>query len=191
MTVSLFFFVSAHLFSEAVAEFFGVPEITEAIEVFSFLFIFTAIAAGPITKLSRDLNFKTLAIINAVKVLISMAVSLSLALNGVGFWSMIYSMLSAQLVALVLLLYVTRLFPRVSFKFGYLKELFHFGLWDFLGAQVGLLGDNADKIILGKSLGTTALGFYDKAHGISRMPNDQISMRLSAIHFRRFRDYPG
>jgi len=122
----------------------------------------------------------------AVRVMVSIAVSLSLALNGFGFWSMIYSMISAQLVALVLLFYATRLFPKITLKFDYLKELYHFGLWDFIRSQVGLIGDNADKIIIGKVLGTTSLGFYDKAHGIARMPNDQISMSLSAISFSTF-----
>ena len=186
ITISLCFFLSAQLSSGAIAEFFNVPELASAIEVYSFLFLFTACAAGPTIKLSRELNFKTLAIINAIRVLIAMAVSLSLALNGYGFWSMIYSMISAQLVALILLLYVTRLFPKISLKIGYLKDLFHFGMWDFIGSQANLLADNMDKIIIGKILGTTALGFYDKAHGIARMPNDQISMRLSAISFSTF-----
>ena len=38
ITVSLCFFLSAQLLSEVIAEFFGVPELAGAIEVFSFLF---------------------------------------------------------------------------------------------------------------------------------------------------------
>ena len=184
--ISLFFFINVQFFSIAIARFFDTPEIADAIEVFAFLFLITACTAGPQVKLKRELRFKALAIIDAIKITISMGTSLSLALNDYGFWSIIYAMLLAQIVSLVLLLYVTRLFPKLSFKLYYLKDLFHFGLWDFIGGQFQLLGDSADKIIIGKMLGTSLLGFYDKAHGLARMPNDQISLRLSHISFSSF-----
>ena len=186
ISISLLFFISAQLFSETIADFFETPEIADAIEVTALLFLITACTAGPQVKLKRELNFKALAIIEAIKVTTSMATSLSLAINGYGFWSIIYAMLLAQTVSLVLLLYASRLMPAFCFNFKYLKELFHFSLWDFIGAQFKLVGDSADKIIIGKILGTSPLGFYDKALGLARMPNDQISLRLSHISFSSF-----
>jgi len=184
--ISLLFFIGAQVFSEIIASFFDTPEIADAIEVFAFLFLITACTSGPQVKLNRELNFKALAIIDAIKVTTSMAISLSLALNGYGFWSIIYAMLLSQLVAMILLLKVTRLFPKFSFDFHCLKELFHFSLWDFVGGQIKLVGESVDKIIIGKMLGINLLGFYDKALGLARMPNDQISQRLSNISFSSF-----
>ena len=76
--------------------------------------------------------------------------------------------------------------PRISFNLKPLKELFNFGLWDFIGAQFKLIGDSADKLIIGKMLGADSLGYYDKALGLARMPDDQISTRLSQISFSSF-----
>ncbi len=186
IVVSMCFFVAAQGFSGSIASFFETQDIGEALQVFSFLFLITAVSAGPLVKLKRELNFKAIAIIQAIRMSITMTLSLILALKGFAFWSIIYAMLFSHVIELLLLLYTTRQFPRISLEFGYLKELLHFGLWDFIGAQCRLVSENIDKIIIGKILGTTSLGYYDKAYGISRMPNDQISVRLSLISFSSF-----
>jgi len=184
--VSLLFFTGAQIFSSDIAGFFDTPDIADAIKVFAFLFLITACASGPQVKLNRELNFKTLAIIDAIKVISSMTISLTMALNGYGFWSMIYAMLISQAIALVFLLRATRLYPKFSFNLHCLKDLFHFSLWDFIGGQIKLVGESVDKIIIGKMLGMSPLGFYDKALGLARMPNDQISQRLSNVSFSSF-----
>jgi len=184
--VSLMFFLSAQVFSGYISSFYEIPELALAIQVFSVLFLITAVSAGAKIKLKRNLNFKLLAIIDGLKVALQMATSLTLALNGFGFWSIISAMLLSNLFALILLLHVAEYTPKFSFDLRPLKNLLHFGLWDFIGAQFKIIGDSADKLIIGKILGVSDLGYYDKALGLARMPNDQISIRLSHISFSSF-----
>ncbi len=184
--VSILFFLGVQGVSNWLSEYYQIPDLADAVRVYAFLFLLTALSAGPRTKLKRDLNFKMLAIIEGLKVVFSMVTSLTLALHGYGFWSIIYAMLLSHTMALLLLLYVSRLIPCFSLNLNPLKDLFHFGLWDFIGAQFMLIGDSADKLIIGKMLGADSLGFYDKALGLARMPNDQISIRLSQISFSSF-----
>jgi O-antigen/teichoic acid export membrane protein len=184
--ISLFFFIAAQGFSNRLSIYYQIPELADAVRVYAFLFIITALTAGPKAKLKRELNFKFLAIIEGLKVVFSMVTSLTLALLGFKFWSIIYAMLLSHAVALVLLTYTSRLIPRFSINLSPLKDLFNFGLWDFIGAQFKLIGDSADKLIIGKVLGADSLGYYDKAMGLARMPDDQISTRLSHISFSSF-----
>ena len=184
--VSIFFFLSAQFFSSDISSFYEIPELSEAIQVFAFLFLITAVSAGAQVKLKRNLHFKSLAIIDGLKTMLQMSTSLTLALNGFGFWSIIIAMLFSNSCSLLMLLYAARYLPGFSLNLNPLRELFHFGLWDFIGAQFKLIGDSADKLIIGKVLGASSLGFYDKAAGLARMPNDQISLRLSHISFSSF-----
>ncbi len=184
--VSLLFFLSAQFFSGNISSFYEIPELSAAIQACAFLFLITAVTAGAKVKLKRNLNFKSLAIIDGLRVAVQMATSLTLALHGFGFWSIISAMLLSNIFALILLLYVAKYVPRFSFDLSPLKNLFNFGLWDFIGSQFKLIGDSADKLIIGKILGADALGYYDKALGLARMPNDQISIRLSHISFSSF-----
>jgi len=184
--ISLCFFILFLFSAQAIADFFDEPSIKEAIQVFSFMFMISAFIAAPQASLKRDLNFKVLAQIEAVSVAISICVSLLLALNDFGYWSMIWGMLSSQLTVLILTYIACSIKLRFEFSWPYLKQLMSFGVWDFLWGQAILLGENIDKIIIGKYLGTTYLGFYDKALGLAQMPNSQIAKRLSMVSFSSF-----
>ncbi|TYK65761.1 lipopolysaccharide biosynthesis protein [Colwellia echini] len=179
-------FISFQLFSPSIAKYFSEPLLDDALKVFSIMFLLSACIAAPQANLKRNLNFKIMAIIEGTSMAISIVSSILLALNGFGFWSMIYSMILAQFVVLILTLITSR--ERLEFKFNgqAFKQLLNFGVWDFFWGQAVLLGENVDKLIIGKFLGTTQLGFYDKALGFAQMPNIQISRRLSQVSFSAF-----
>ena len=185
-TVSLLFFVTAQIFASSIAQFYEIQELENAVRVFSLLFLITSFSVGPKAKLNRKLEFKTLAIIEAAKVVVSMATSISLALNGYEFWSIVIAMLVAQSVYTMLVIATSQLVPHFRLDTKCLREMFHFGMWDFVNGQFALLSESADKLIIGKILGASALGFYDKALGLARMPHDQISLRLSHVSFSTF-----
>jgi O-antigen/teichoic acid export membrane protein len=186
LLVSIAFFVGAQMIADWLSRFYQIVDLESAIQVASVLFLITSIGAPSKSKIQRDLDYKQLAIIEGMKVGLSMATSLSFALNGFGFWSLIYAMLVSNVFSVLAMLYVTRYIPRISTDFRPLGELVHFGLWDFLGSQVQLIIDSADKLIIGKLLGVDALGFYDKAKGLARMPDDQLSSKLSQVSFSSF-----
>lgn len=186
LTISLIFFITIQLSATSIAQYFSEPDLSDALKVFSFMFLITACNAGPTVKLKRELKFKQLAIIDSTKVIVSMAVSLTFALNGFGFWAMIYAMLISQVITFFLTLFVSKLKLKLSLELKYLKELFNFSLWNFIGGQVQLFGDSIDRLMIGKMLGATTLGFYDKAIGFPMMPNMQLSNRLSSVSFSSF-----
>ena len=186
LLISLVLFSAFQMLSPYISEFFNEPDVEGAIEIYSTVFLISAFIAVPQASLKRDLGYKPLAIIEAIKVFFSMGVSLSLALNGYGFWSMIYAMLASQILALLLTTITSKVKASIFFKMKHLKDLLSFGIWDFFWGQTKLVGDNIDKLIIAKFLGVTELGFYDKAIGLARMPNEQLSDRLSAVSFSTF-----
>jgi O-antigen/teichoic acid export membrane protein len=186
IVISSILFISFQLFSSSIANYFDEPLLIDALSVFSIMFILSACISAPQASLKRHLDFKIMAIIEGVSMAISIVSSIILALNGFGFWSMIYSMILAQFVVLILTLISSS--ERLEFKFNVqaFRQLLNFGLWDFFWGQAVLLGENVDKLIIGKFLGTTQLGFYDKALGFAQMPNIQIARRLSQVSFSAF-----
>jgi PST family polysaccharide transporter len=186
LVVSIALFFIFQLLSTFISNFFNEPNVKAAIEVYSIMFLVSAFIAVPQASLKRDLNFKILAIIEAVRVFFSMGISLSLALNNYGFWSMIYAMLASQVLALVITLSMSKVNASIFFKMQHFRDLLKFGVWDFFWGQTKLIGDNIDKLIIAKFLGTTQLGFYDKAIGLAKMPNEQLSNRLSSVSFSTF-----
>ena len=181
--VSIVLFLAFQLSAEAIAEFYDTDELAAALKTFAFVFLISAFLSGPKADLRRQIKFKTLSIIEAIKVVSSICVSLTLALNGFGLWSIIFAMLVAQSISTILTIY----FSDIRFAFRCtktsFKELFNFSLWSFLNIQVTLISDNIDKLILGKVLDIRALGIFDKGVGLAKMPDEQLSGRLATVAF--------
>lgn len=191
--VSLVLFFVLQIASENIERYFDIEELGSAIQVYSLLLIITALASPAKVKLRREINFKTLAIAEAILVSVSIPTSITLALYDYGFWSMIYGSLISQTVALVFICYRSGLLPLPSVKLYLLKPLLHFSKWDFLAGQTKLIADSVDKIIIGKILGASAVGLYDRALGLAQMPYGQTSGKIGNIAFStfsRFQDSP-
>ncbi len=184
--VSLGLFSIFYFTAPFISTFFAEPKLENAIKVYSILFVISSFLAIPITHLKRNVQFKSLAIIEAIKIFISIIISLSMATHGFGVWSMIIAMLVAQSFYTVLALVISAEKCSVECSMSAFKELFNFSLWSFISVQVNLISENIDKLIVGKILGTTALGLYDKANGLAKMPYEQISYRLSSVSFASF-----
>ena len=184
--ISIVLFITAQYSAEQVAIFFNIPEVEYVLPLYSGLFIISAFAIIPTLKLKRRLEFKAIAIIDVLKVAISISISLTLALNGFGFWSILFASLVSQIVMLILLFIYTGYTVKLTHDLRPLKELFNFSSWSFVNGQFKLLSDNIDKLLVGKELGAAELGYYDKAIGLMKMPADQISAKLGSVSFSSF-----
>lgn len=186
IAISLVLYVLFNIFSLDIAMYFHEPLLEKTIEVVALLFPISALAAIPMTELRRDIKFKSLAIIEAIKVFVSMCISLTLAMNGFGFWSLIFAMVTSHLVAMILMRYHSTVIPRLGYQMTFFKELLHFGKWDFVWGQAKILSDNLDKILIGRMLDITQLGLFEKAQGLAKMPYEQFSTRLGMVSFSSF-----
>ena len=186
LLVSIFFCVFFYFGAELIADFFNEFELVSAVKLYSLMFIISALTAVPKTYHRRKLHYKTLAISEAIKVASSILISLSLALHGFGFWSLLFAMLISDIITFIFIRMSCKVSPLFTIDFSPLRPLLKFGVWDFLWGQSKLLGDNIDKIIIGRQLDVVQLGYYDKAQGLAKMPNEQISDRLSMVTFSTF-----
>lgn len=186
LSISSVIFISLILFSEEIARYFEMPPLSEALDVFAVYVLITAFIVPIRVKLDRAIKYKRIAIIEAIKILSQIPISLILAHNGFGFWSIIYAMLVGQTLSLAIYVGLNKGLILPTYKIFYLRSLFKFSKWDFVAGQAHLLADNVGKLFIGKMLGAGALGLYDRAHGLAVMPYMQISRRLSTVSFSSF-----
>lgn len=180
-------FVGFFQFSaSAIADFYNEPLLVDGIKAFTVVLLISAVCAAPQAKLKRELKFKALAIIESVKSISLIVVSLSLALNDFGFWSLLAGTISSVFVGLVLTVIAAGGIPKPWLKMEFLMPLVHYGKWDFLNGQAKMLAENIDKLIIGKVLGTAQLGFYDKSLSLAKMPFDQLTVNMANVSFSSF-----
>lgn len=183
LTISMIFFLLFYFNAHTIAIYFQMPVLEPALQVYSAIFIVSAFLAVPRANLRRNVRFKALAIIDAIKVVLSIVCSLGLAQSGYGVWSIVIAMLVSQLALTLMTMFKSEVSLSISFCIRSFRDLLSFSVWSFIEVQVNMLSQHLDKLIVGKSIGADELGFYDKANGLAKMPNEQLAQKLFSISF--------
>jgi O-antigen/teichoic acid export membrane protein len=182
LILAILFFIS----SGYIADFFRSPECKNVIRVLSIVFVVTSFSAVPSAILRRDMNFRTLSLINLSSSFLMSLITLSLALNSLGYWALVFGQLIPNLLVTVVICYKVRWVPAINYDHSSMKDVFHFGVWNFTKTQLGFLSHHVDKFVIGRGLGTASLGFYDKAMSLASMPTNSLTANINSVMFSSF-----
>jgi len=169
-----------------IAIFFHSPESEEVLKVLSVAFILTTFHDLPRALLRRNIAFKLISIVELFRSLSMSLITLVLALSGFKYWSLVWGQLLPLFVATIYLVYKVGWVPRVRYEHASMKQIYSFGMWNFIGGQLDYFNRHVDRFIIGRVFGPLSLGFYDKSVTISRMPLDSIAMNINAVMFPSF-----
>lgn len=169
--------------SPAIAYFYGENKLTSIIMVLASTFFISSFGIIQTALFTKELNFKSLAIVEILAVAISGAVAIILAFYGFGVLSLVWQQVILSIVTVVLLWTFSRWRPRFLFKWQLIKELLGFGL-NLTGFNfVNYFARNLDNLLIGKFLGSVALGFYDLAYRLLLFPLSNISSVIGRVMF--------
>ena len=166
-----------------ISEFYSRPEIKEIVQLLGLSFIVGSLALVPRIKLRKNLNFKTLTLVDFTGMIISGITGITLAIKGYGYWSLVFQILVKDLVTASLVWAFGKWAPRFSFDMGSIRELFGFSFNVFLSKAVQYLAGKLDVIIIGRVLGGNALGIYDKALSLMLFPLQNVSHVIANVMF--------
>lgn len=186
LTISIFLAGMFYFMAPAIASFFNSPESMNVIRVLSIVFVLTTLHDMPYTLLRRNINFKTISLIDTVKEIFMTLVTLSLAMLGFKYWAIVFGHLIPLFFVTFYLLYKVGWRPRISYHHASLKELFNFGIWSFINTQIYFFSTRMDRIIIGRALTPSILGIYDKAKSLSQMPSESIGTNINTVLFSSF-----
>jgi PST family polysaccharide transporter len=133
--------------------------------------------------LGRTMDFRAIAIIQIAVGTVSGAAGIGMALAGFGVWSLVFPRLLVSPIELFFLWLVAGWHPKIIFDRPALKELLGFGA---NATAVGILNywqRNTDNLLVGKFLGTAALGIYSRAYNTMLLPVSQVWGVLGKVMF--------
>lgn len=125
-------------------------------------------------QLIKSMNFKKLAIVNNLSSFISGGIALILAFLDFGVWALVFYSVTRVLVAVPLFFKATGWKPRWHWDKNIFKEIFSFGAYTTGTSLANKLTGNIDYLLVGKLVGTAALGFYSFAFMLTNILRDQI-----------------
>ena len=178
-TLAFLFFLS----SSWISGFYLRPELKEIVQLLGLSFIINALALVPRIKLTKALNFKTLTLADFSAMVISGLTGITLAINGYGYWSLVFHVLIRDIVSACLVWIYGRWIPHLKFDLDSIKELFGFSFNVFLSQAVQYLAQKLDIIIIGRVMGGNSLGIYDKALSLMLFPLQNVSHVIANVMF--------
>jgi O-antigen/teichoic acid export membrane protein len=166
-----------------IAKLFGQAQLSPMIVVLALVFPIASLGLVHQALMERALQFRTLARIEVVGAVGGLAVAISLALYGAGVWSLVFQMVVSALLISVQLVWASDWKPKRIFRRSDLRELLGFGGNLSLFRAVVYLHQNADSVIIGKLLGSAALGIYSMALKIMLFPLQNLTTVVSRVLF--------
>ena len=153
-------------------------------------FLITGIQAVPMGLLQRDMDYRRMAALEALNVLISSVVMVVTAWYGWGFWALLAGPVSGKTSAAVLLCY----WKQVPFRWPHWQDIrkpVEMGRHVAVSRIAASAYSYADGIVIGRTLGGAVLGTYRMAMNLAGAPAEKISsliMRTASPLFANVKD---
>ena len=169
------------LSAPAFVRIYGTSVVGPIVLALGWLFIVSGINTQFRAELSRSLRFKALAVTDIAAQFGSIAVAISLARAGAGYWAIV-----GQQIALVVITCVSNVLlckwrpgrPRRSVS---IRRFFRFG-GGVLGTQViGYATNNLDSVAIGIYSGSGPLGLYSRAYQLLMVPLTQVNNPMTRV----------
>lgn len=164
-----------------VAHFFNSPDLTGPLILQSFLFVTTAIKVLPKSLMTRDMQFRRVAALDAGEQAVAGISMLVLALLGYGYWSLMAGMAIGGIASMFLALAWRRHplgWPR---RWSDVSSAVSFGSHIMVARLAWYSYTAGDNAVVGKRLGQVLLGSYVHAWTLASLPVERISALVSQI----------
>lgn len=182
MVVYLLLFVTAPL----IADFFRQPQLTAIIRVYTIAFIINAFSSVQLTRLTKEMQFKTQLTVQIPSLVLSSALGIYLAWTGHGVWALVWMYIAQAFFSAVQLWFRTGWRPGFRFNKQKFRYHFNFGYKLLLSGLIDAVYVNIYNLIIGRMYPAAQLGFYTRALHMRQLPVQNLATALNKVTFPAF-----
>lgn len=164
-----------------VADFFPGEDLTQVFLALVAAFFIAQLIVVPEAIVQRDLRFSILAKRDITLTLMTAAISVALALQGFGVWSLVLPRLLVEPVRLVVVFLMAQWNPGAGFHVDRWRRTMRYAA-PLMGTNIlRLLSNDGDTLVVGRVLGGHALGYYNLAWQLSNFVGRNISSVVATV----------
>lgn len=183
VAMSLVIYVVMFLAAPYIADFYDEPVLTDLTRILSLNFILGSFNIVQRAKLMANVDFKSLAQINVISVIISGAVGISMAYYGFGVWSLVGQTLCSTFVLIILFPIYSKWKPSIRFSEDSFRQLFGFGSKLMVTGVYSVVLNNISTICIGRFYKSSQLGFFTRASQFSEIISSTMFDVLGNVTF--------
>jgi PST family polysaccharide transporter len=181
-----FFCVLSLLLARTIAHFFHEPRVAPVIEWLSLSLLFYSLSSVPMAVLTRELNFRALAVRSLAATVAGGVVGLTMAFHGWGVWSLVGQQLVNAFLGCICLWWAVPWRPRLQISRRHVRDLYAFSLSLTGNDILWFFSQRSDQTLVGHGFGPVGLGPYTLASRISNLLVDGVNVPLQSVAFPAF-----
>lgn len=183
IVVSCLLYAILFFASPAIADFYETPELVELQRVFFIVIILNSLTVVQSAKLQIIVDFKSIALINAVSTIFSGGIAIYMAYKGAGAWALVWQSIIKSSISVICFWRMGKWVPKTGFSRTSFKKLFGFGSKLLACGLLSTTVTNIYNLIIGKIYNPATLGFYTKAQQFPELTVGTLGSVLNNVTF--------
>jgi teichuronic acid exporter len=169
-----------------IGAFYNAPEVGWVLPLVALSFLFGGLSMVQQALLGRDLRYREMATIGVLDLVVASLTAVVFAAFGFRYWSLIIGEVCGAFVKWIYGAWVVGWHLRFRFVPSAARELSSFALGSYTKGVLQHVTRNVDTIMIGRLLGVTPLGFYDKAYALVSRVFNKMMVAGPSVSFRIF-----
>lgn len=160
------------------------PRLDEVMYALSLVLLLSGLSNPRLMMLQKKLVFWQSFAMSVAETVVTMLVSIGIALVYRSYWALVLGTIAGQLASLIC---SYALFPyRPRPRLRHVRELWSFSVWLSLQQMVNVANYRVDHLLVGGILGRPALGFYSVGNNLAVAPTREATRPLTQTLFPAF-----
>lgn len=183
IAVSVVMYALLYIFAPAISRFYHIPLLQDVLRVQGLVLFIYALNIIQRNQLKKKLNFKLLSIVSISTAIISLTVTILMAYNGFGVWSLVTQNLIVAAIPSIVFWFYVKWRPTWTFSWVSFKELFSFGIYVFFTHILNKVNARINGLLIGKFYDPTIMGYFSKAGSTERLASSSISQIMTQVTY--------
>jgi O-antigen/teichoic acid export membrane protein len=182
--VSSFFFLIVYFTAMPIERFFEMKSLGLVMQILSFNFVIFAVSSISLGIIRRNKAFKSLAIIEIISYILGYGVvGIGAAFSGAGVWALVSAFLTQSLSSAVIGYLIVRHPLGLSHTSEQRRHFVTYGGRYSIIGFIEFLTSNIGPLLVGKFMGASVAGYYNRAMLLANLPAQQPTKVLTQALF--------
>jgi len=176
-------FIVLYFLAWPIASFFENPALIHLLQIVGISFVITTLSMVQKAIFEKEMLFKTVVTIETIALAISSIAGIVSAVYDTGIYSLIIMTLANSLILTIGLWFASKWKPSILFSIEDIKIIWNYSLHLTGHSIVNHFARQSDQLLIGKFIGSGALGVYSMAYKIMLYPLQNISHTIVRVLF--------
>lgn len=176
------------LLANPIAIYYKTPILENISYYLSIAIFFNSVQIVPNALIYKEKNFKFIALRSFLIQVLAGIIAIISVFLGFGIYALLINPILSSILLFIISYIKKPIKFKLLFKFKALNKILAFSLYQFLFNLINYFSRNLDKLIIGKYLNNTMLGYYEKSYRLMMLPLQTITHVVSPVMHPVFSD---